>query len=175
MDGNGTKPDLVIRNARLIDGTGAPARAGAIAVAGERIAGLGDLDTISGAREGDAGGRAVAPGFIDAHTHDDRALLADPLMTCKVSQGVTTVVAGNCGVSLAPLATAAPPPAPMDLVCAEPHGFYADFGDYLEALDNRAARSRPCAARSRPRWRPARSACRPGCSTARPTRPRPRR
>ncbi len=129
------KPDLVIRNARLIDGSGASARAGDLAVADDRIVALGALDGIQGAREIDAGGKALAPGFIDPHTHDDRALLSDPLMSCKVSQGVTTVVAGNCGVSLAPLHTGRRPPPPLDLVCADPKGFFADFGAYLKALD----------------------------------------
>jgi len=135
MAGTRAKPDLVIRNARLIDGSGAPARAGDLAVVDDRIVALGALDGIQGAREIDAGGKALAPGFIDPHTHDDRALLSDPLMSCKVSQGVTTVVAGNCGVSLAPLHTGQRPPPPLDLVCADPKGFFADFGAYLKALD----------------------------------------
>ena len=65
----------------------------------------------------DASGKIVSPGFIDAHTHDDRLMLSAPEMAPKVSQGVTTVVAGNCGVSLAPLVLgmrAAPPP--LDLI-----------------------------------------------------------
>ena len=97
MAGTRAKPDLVIRNARLIDGSGAPARTGDLAVVDDRIVALGALDATRGARELDAGGNALAPGFIDPHTHDDRALLSDPLMRCKVSQGVTTVVTGNCG------------------------------------------------------------------------------
>ena len=129
------KSDLIIRNARLIDGTGAPSRPGDLAVADDRILALGALNGLQAGREIDAGGLALAPGFIDAHTHDDRAVLADPLMTCKVSQGVTTVVTGNCGVSLAPLTTGQRPPAPMDLVCERPDGFFADFGGYLDALD----------------------------------------
>ncbi len=132
---DGGKADLIIRNARLIDGTGAPSRRGDLAVAGDRILALGALNGLEAAREIDAGGKALAPGFIDAHTHDDRAALADPLMTCKVSQGVTSVVAGNCGVSLAPLTTDRRPPAPMDLVCEDPAGFFADFAGYLDALD----------------------------------------
>ena len=101
--------DLIIRNARLIDGTGAPSAHGDIAINDDRIAELGDLRETTGATEIDAGGKAVAPGFIDVHTHDDRALLVDPLMAPKVSQGVTTVVTGNCGVSLAPLRTCPTP------------------------------------------------------------------
>ncbi len=135
MAGNGAKPDLIIRNARLIDGSGAPSRIGDLAVADDRIVALGELKGTHGAREIDAGGKALAPGFIDPHTHDDRALLSDPLMTCKVSQGVTTVVAGNCGVSLAPLDIGQRPPPPLDLVCPDPKGFFADFGAYLGALD----------------------------------------
>ena len=53
----------------------------------------------------------LAPGFIDVHTHDDRAVLADPVHACKISQGVTTVVTGNCGISLAPLSLSARPQA----------------------------------------------------------------
>ena len=127
--------DLIIRNARLIDGTGAPSAHGDIAVADDRIVGLGDLGEATGSIEIDAGGRAVAPGFIDVHTHDDRALLVDPMMAPKVSQGVTTVVTGNCGVSLAPLRTDRRPPPPLDLVCPNAEGFFAEFGDYLAALD----------------------------------------
>ncbi len=135
MAGTIAKPDLVIRNARLIDGSGGPAQTGDLAIADDRIVALGALNGTRGAREIDAGGKALAPGFIDPHTHDDRALLSDPLMTCKVSQGVTTVVAGNCGVSLAPLHISQRPPPPLDLVCADPKGFFADFGAYLKALD----------------------------------------
>ena len=131
----GDTADLVLRDARLIDGTGGPSRRGDLAIKDDRILALGDLSGTRGAREIDLAGKAVAPGFIDVHTHDDRALLADPLMTCKVSQGVTTVVTGNCGVSLAPLKISKRPPAPMDLICEDPDGFFADFGDYLGALD----------------------------------------
>ncbi len=136
MAGSSAKPDLVIRNARLIDGSGAPSRMGDLAVTDDRIVALGELNGTQGGCEIDAGGKALAPGFIDPHTHDDRALLSDPLMTCKVSQGVTTVVAGNCGVSLAPLAIDRRPPPPLDLVSADPKGFFADFGAYLRALDD---------------------------------------
>ncbi|MCY3596130.1 MAG: D-aminoacylase [Rhodospirillales bacterium] len=129
------KPDLVIRNASIIDGSGAPARSGDIAIAGDRVSAIGALAHLSGAAELDVGGRAVAPGFIDVHTHDDRAVLSDPDMTCKVSQGVTTVVTGNCGISLAPLKPAAAPPPPSDLIGDRPEHYFADFGAYLSALD----------------------------------------
>ncbi len=137
--GNGAA-DTVFRNARLVDGLGGPSRLGDLAVEDDRITAIGEaarggLPKIRGGREIDLDGKVLCPGFIDVHTHDDRALLADPLMTCKVSQGVTSVVTGNCGVSLAPLDISVRPPAPMDLICEDPKGFFADFGDYLDALD----------------------------------------
>ena len=75
--------DLIIRNAQLIDGTGAPPIQGDLAIAGDRIVAMGRVPGASAAREIDAKGRAVAPGFIDAHTHDDNLLLSDPAMTPK--------------------------------------------------------------------------------------------
>ena len=107
--------DTVIRNGVLIDGTGAPPRAADVAISGDRIAAVGDLGAVAAECEVDAGGKAVAPGFIDAHTHDDRALLSDPDMAFKASQGVTTVVIGNCGSSLAPLRPGRPTPPPLNL------------------------------------------------------------
>lgn len=131
---SGTRPDLVIRGARLIDGSGALARAGDLAVSDDRIVAVGDLRGVRGAVEIEARGRAVAPGFIDTHTHDDRALLVDPLMAFKVSQGVTTVVTGNCGISLAPLAFRGPVPPSLDVFGADASGFVPSFDAYLEAL-----------------------------------------
>jgi len=93
--------DLVIRNARIVDGTGAPARAGDVAVEGGRVVRVGD---VAGAarREIDAGGKVLAPGFVDTHAHDDGALLRYPGMEFKLAQGVTTTIVGNCGFSVAP-------------------------------------------------------------------------
>ena len=94
--------DLLIRNATVVDGTGAPRYAGDIGVRGDRIVRIGPLAQARADVEIDAAGKVAAPGFIDAHTHDDRLLLSGPEMAPKVSQGVTTVIAGNCGISLAP-------------------------------------------------------------------------
>jgi len=127
--------DLVIRDALLIDGSGKPGTTGDLAVTGDRIVAMGDLSQMKGSREIAARGLALAPGFIDTHTHDDRALLSDPLMACKVSQGVTTVVTGNCGISLAPLSIQGYPPPPLDIIGREPQQFFASFGAYLSALD----------------------------------------
>jgi N-acyl-D-amino-acid deacylase len=128
-------PDLVIRDALLIDGSGKPGVRGDLAVTDDRIAGIGDLSRVKGAREIDAKGLALAPGFVDTHTHDDRALLSDPLMQCKISQGVTTVITGNCGISLAPLSIDRYPPPPLDIIGREPKQFFATFEGYLSALD----------------------------------------
>jgi len=136
--------DLIIRNATIIDGTRTPRFAGDIGVNGERIAAVGRLDDARADREIDASGKVAAPGFIDSHTHDDRYLRSSPDMTPKVSQGVTTVIAGNCGISLAPL-VAANPPSPLDLIDdanAYRFPFFADFMADLAA--NPAATNAAC-------------------------------
>jgi N-acyl-D-amino-acid deacylase len=127
--------DLILRGGRVLDGTGAPAASGDVAIAGDRIAAIGALPRGSGRQEIDVAGLCVAPGFIDVHTHDDRALLATPAMAAKASQGVTTVISGNCGISLAPLLPRGALPPPLDLIGDEESYRYARFADYLDALD----------------------------------------
>jgi N-acyl-D-amino-acid deacylase len=128
---------LIIRNGTLIDGTRAPRRKGDVAVSNGRIARIGDLGDANAEVDIDAAGKIVAPGFIDAHTHDDRLMLSAPDMAPKVSQGVTTVVAGNCGVSLAPAPNGMRKPvtSPIDLLDAEAEWFrFKTFKDYVAAL-----------------------------------------
>ena len=93
---------LVIRNARIIDGTGRPAFGGDLAIIGNRIAAIGPFEG-RGLREIDAAGQVVAPGFIDVHTHYDPQLCWDRLATPSPEHGVTSLVMGNCSVSLAPV------------------------------------------------------------------------
>jgi N-acyl-D-aspartate/D-glutamate deacylase len=93
---------LVFRNALIVDGTGAPGFAGDVAVAGDRIVAVGEFPG-RGAREIDARGLALAPGFIDIHTHFDPQLCWDGLATPSLEHGITTVVIGNCSLSLAPV------------------------------------------------------------------------
>jgi N-acyl-D-amino-acid deacylase len=127
--------DLAIRNARIIDGSGADSFTGDVGVSGDRIVAVGDLGASAADREIDAAGLAVAPGFIDAHTHDDGAVLHGPdCMHCKLSQGVTSVVIGNCGISLAPATMKKRPPAPLDLVGSESAWAFPSFGDYAAQL-----------------------------------------
>jgi N-acyl-D-amino-acid deacylase len=86
-------------------------------------------------RDIDADGLALAPGFIDAHTHDDRAVLCGPeCMLCKMSQGVTTVVVGNCGISLSPVRMKTRPVLPLDLLGGEDAFIYDSFGAYADQL-----------------------------------------
>lgn len=110
---------VVIRNGVLIDGTNAPRRKADIAIEGQRIVAIADAGTLRSSNEVDANGLIVAPGFIDVHTHDDEHLISHPAMAMKASQGVTTVIAGNCGASGAPCDREGPPPALLRLVFKE--------------------------------------------------------
>jgi len=97
----------VIRNAHLVDGTGAPARKADVAFANGRVTEVADAGTLGTAHVGrviDADGRLVTPGWVDVHTHYDAQATWDPWMTPSSWHGVTTVVMGNCGVGFAPAA-----------------------------------------------------------------------
>jgi N-acyl-D-aspartate/D-glutamate deacylase len=142
--------DLVLRNAAIVDGTGRPAVEGDVAIANGRIAALGRVDG-SGRDEINVRGAVVAPGFIDVHTHYDAQALWDPLLTPSIHHGVTTVIAGNCGFTLAPLSE---DPADTDYLirmlsrvegmplAALREGVKPDwrsFGEYLARLDGHLA------------------------------------
>lgn len=125
--------DILIRHGHVIDGTGAKRFGADIAVDGDRITAIGDLASHSGRNEIDATDCIVAPGFIDAHAHDDIALLAEPDMPSKVSQGCTTVVVGNCGFSAAPLTPRAS--YPDDFLLGDESWYrFPRIADYFQAL-----------------------------------------
>ncbi len=127
--------DMIIRGGTVFDGTGSPRFKADIAVSGDRITAVGDLGAMSADREVIATGKAISPGFIDAHTHDDRAVLHGPeCMLCKMSQGVTTVVVGNCGISLSPVRMAKRPPPPLDLLGDETFWTFGSFAEYADRL-----------------------------------------
>ncbi|AWK90058.1 N-acyl-D-amino-acid deacylase family protein [Azospirillum thermophilum] len=136
----GSSP-ILIRGARLIDGTGAPWFPGDLLVADGRIAAVGATLAADGAEPVEAAGRYLAPGFIDAHAHDDLIYLRQPGRPEKVAQGVTTVVVGNCSFGLYPQTTLSAPALREHFgnllgTVAEEESF-ADFAAYRTALDGR--------------------------------------
>ena len=128
--------DLAIRGGRLVDGTGAPARAGDLGVVGGRIVGLGVVEA-DAKRTVDATGLLVCPGFIDMHTHSDVRVLAEPSHEAKVCQGVTLEVCGQDGLSYAPVDAVT-----LTQLQAQLRGWNGPFectwrsvGEYLDAVD----------------------------------------
>lgn len=125
--------DVLIRGAEIYDGSGNQAVPGDVAIEADRIAEIGSLDATSGRVEIDAQGLALAPGFIDVHTHDDFAALAYRDMGFKSRGGVTTCIVGNCGFGAAPFAAA------VDMLGALTPGLdippYEGHAGYAELLD----------------------------------------
>ncbi len=95
--------DLVIRGGTVVDGTGAPSVRADVAIDGDRIVAVGDVDASGAAEVIEADGRLVTPGFVDLHSHLDAQIGWDPLMSSSCWHGVTSVVMGNCGMTFAPL------------------------------------------------------------------------
>ena len=127
--------DLIFDQATVVDGTGAPSYVADVAISGDRIGVIGDLSDRAAVRRVDAKGLILSPGFIDVHTHQDNALLVGPEMAPSVSQGITTIVTGNCGISLAPLVRDTVP-APLDLLISGTSGpfIFSTFAAYLDAV-----------------------------------------
>jgi N-acyl-D-aspartate/D-glutamate deacylase len=136
--------DLVIRNGRVVDGTGAEPVEAAVAIDGDRITAVGDVDG-KGAREIDADGRLVTPGFVDIHTHLDAQLAWDPIGSSSCWHGVTSVVLGNCGVTFAPCKPGdrrylaemmeSVEDIPADSIMDGLAWDWESYGEYLDAVD----------------------------------------
>jgi len=130
--------DFILRNGTLIDGSGRPAFKADLAIRADRLAQIGDLEQATALREIDVTGLVVAPGFIDVHTHDDAAVIACPEMTPKLTQGVTTVIGGNCGISGAPFSSVGDPPDLLRLVFKSDQFVSATFAGYLQKVRDAA-------------------------------------
>jgi N-acyl-D-amino-acid deacylase len=126
--------DTLIRNANVLDGSGATPEPFDVAIVGDRIFKIGPGLEIEASSSVDAEGLTLAPGFIDAHTHDDISVIRAPAMLPKISQGVTTVIVGNCGISAAPVLLHGEPPDPMNLLGDADAFCYPTFAEYVAAV-----------------------------------------
>ena len=135
MAADALRADIVLKGGLVIDGSGQPAFAADVAIRGDTIIAVGDLRQVAADRVVEVTGLVVAPGFIDVHTHDDLICITQPDMTPKISQGVTTLIVGNCGLSAAPLRFDATVSEPFNLL-GQPDDFaYDSFGRYREAVE----------------------------------------
>jgi N-acyl-D-aspartate/D-glutamate deacylase len=127
--------DLLIRNALVLDGQDRPGKQLDVAIVAGRICALGDLADQPAWEVRDGRGLVLAPGFIDVHTHDDTMVIRRPEQLPKLSQGVTTVVVGNCGISAAPVRLRGEPPDPLNLLGPAAAFSYPTFAAYRAAVE----------------------------------------
>ena len=132
--------DVVLKGGLVIDGRGQPAFAADVALRDDTIIAIGDLANVSAIRIIDVTGLVVAPGFIDAHTHDDLACISQPDMMPKISQGVTTLIVGNCGISAPPLRFNDSVSEPFNLLGQKDDFSYDTFASYRQAIEAVAPR-----------------------------------
>jgi len=133
------RADTLIVGARVIDGTGAPAVERDVAVRDGRIVAIAEPDALADWTADelfDAHGKVLAPGFIDVHTHDDTYVIRSPQMMPKITQGVTTVIVGNCGISASPVTLKGDPPDPMNLLGDSSAFQYPTFAAYVDAVNH---------------------------------------
>jgi N-acyl-D-aspartate/D-glutamate deacylase len=127
--------DTLIRNANVLDGIGNDAQLVDVAIINGRIAAIDTSLNCNAQQIINAEGLSLAPGFIDVHTHDDTSVIDKPDMLPKISQGVTTVIVGNCGISASPVRLESEPPDPMNLLGTRERFRYPTFSSYLSALE----------------------------------------
>ncbi|MCS7222956.1 MAG: D-aminoacylase [Armatimonadetes bacterium] len=129
--------DWLIVNGQVIDGTGNPPQIADLAIVGDRIQDIGLFPQAEARQRIDASGKLVIPGFIDVHTHYDVALLHQPHSECAISQGVTTVVVGNCGHSPVPIPAHLREPlrATLPVIDDGKPWRWSSFGEYLGDLE----------------------------------------
>ena len=126
--------DTLIRNANVLDGSGDDAQLLDVAIHNGRILEIAPRLNHHASNLLDAEGLCLAPGFIDVHTHDDTSVIETPDMLPKISQGITTVIVGNCGISASPVRLKSDPPDPMNLLGKREYFRYPAFPDYVAAL-----------------------------------------
>ena len=124
--------DYLIINSDVIDGSGSASIKQDVAIRGDKIVAMGNLKGYEAHHVFDAEGLTLAPGFIDVHTHDDLELIRNPKMLNKISQGVTSVIIGNCGISASPYHSIAPPIDPIHLLGKEEEFSFATLQDFIE-------------------------------------------
>lgn len=127
--------DVLILNAEVVDGSGSPALRKDVAIRDDKIVAVGNLQQLSATQTIDANGLVLAPGFIDVHTHDDLELLRNPKMLNKISQGVTSVIIGNCGISASPFQSTETPPDPINLLGKTDEFLFSSLRDYIEQIE----------------------------------------
>lgn len=128
--------NILIRNGRVIDGTGRPAYPADVMISDDRIEAVGRMENARADRIIEADGKVVCPGFIDCHSHSDWSILANPEMQSTIRQGVTTEIVGNCGMGMAPVSDFS-----RDHVREVLKGFtysgevtWSDFSEYLDTV-----------------------------------------
>ena len=126
--------DTLIRNANVLDGTGRDPELLDVAIRGGKIIAIGPRLDCGSPNVIEAEGLCLAPGFIDVHTHDDTSVIETPEMLPKISQGVATVIVGNCGISASPVRLQGELPDPMTLLGKHEFFRYPSFGDYVAAV-----------------------------------------
>lgn len=129
------KFDYLFRNVTVIDGSGGAEYRADVAIQGDRIAEIAPAIDAEARYEIDGAGRVLAPGFIDVHTHDDINVIRMPEYLPKISQGITTVIVGNCGISAATATMKGSVPDPMNLLGDVEHFIYPTVAAYAEAVE----------------------------------------